>query len=76
MSAEPRKLTVTKQFSFGPAPHGCEIACEVQLKFSVPPQKPLAVGLESVLNLLAPDAKPIDFSKRPKGSRICDSAEW
>jgi hypothetical protein len=47
-------FTATKQFSFGPAPHGCEVACEVRLKLSAAPQKPLAVGLESVLNLLAP----------------------
>jgi alpha-amylase len=48
------KITVMKRFSFGPAPHGCEVACEVRLKFSAPPQKPLAVGIESVINLLAP----------------------
>jgi hypothetical protein len=48
------KFTVAKRFSFGPAPHGCEVACEIHLKFSAPPQKPIAVGLESVLNLLAP----------------------
>ena len=50
------ELTVTKQFSFGPAPRGCEIACELRLKFKSPLQRPMAIGLESVANLLAPDA--------------------
>ena len=50
------ELAVTKQFSFGPAPRGCEIACELRLKFKSPLQRPMAVGLESVTNLLAPDA--------------------
>ena len=62
------KLTVTKRFSFGPAPHGCEVACEVHLKFSVPPQKPLAVGLESVLNLLAP-TEADRFFETPEGKQ-------
>ena len=59
-------LTVTKNFSFGPAPRGCEIACEVQLAFSAPPQKPLAIGLESVINLLAPCAED-RFFEIPSG---------
>ena len=62
------KLTVTKRFSFGPAPHGCEVACEVHLKFSMPPQKPLAVGLESVLNLLAP-TEADRFFETPEGKQ-------
>ena len=48
------KLLLVKQFSFSPAPHGFEAACEVILKFKETPEKPLAVGIESVINLLAP----------------------
>jgi 4-alpha-glucanotransferase len=60
------RVEVTKRLSFGPAPNGCEIACEVQLKFSAPPQKPLGVGLESVINLLAPAADD-RFFQTPNG---------
>src|SRR5262249_46462775 len=60
------KLQVTKRFSFGPAPNGCEIACEVQLGFNAPPQKPAAVGIESVINLLAPAAAD-RFFETPDG---------
>jgi alpha-amylase len=60
------RLAVNKNFSFGPAPNGCEIACEVQLAFSEPPQKPLAIGLESIINLLAPAAED-RFFETPGG---------
>jgi len=60
------RLAVNKNFSFGPAPNGCEIACEVQLAFSAPPQKPLAIGLESIINLLAPAAED-RFFETPGG---------
>jgi hypothetical protein len=48
------RLAITKRFTFGPAPGGCEVACEVRLSYTVPPQKPFAIGIESVVNLLAP----------------------
>jgi len=38
------KLLLVKQFSFSPAPHGFEAACEVTLKFKETLEKPLAVG--------------------------------
>ncbi len=53
-SAAGVELFVTKHFSFGPAPHGCEVACEVRMQLKAPLEKPLAIGLESVVNLLAP----------------------
>jgi 4-alpha-glucanotransferase len=62
------KICVSKRFSFGPAPQGCEIACEVQLDFSSNPQEPLAVGVESVVNLLAP-SEPDRFFDTPDGPR-------
>ena len=66
-SSEPvAKLKVTKHFSFGPAPNGCEVACEVQLKFTGPPQESVAVALESVINLLAPTADD-RFFETPTG---------
>ena len=59
-------LSVTKHFSFGPAPRGCEIACEVQMKLNAPLEKPVAIGLESVVNLLAP-TEPDRFFETPGG---------
>src|SRR5690349_18404600 len=48
------KLSLTKRFTFGPAPGGCEIACELGLKLKEPLDRPLIIGLESVVNFLAP----------------------
>jgi len=47
------KVLLIKQYSFGPAPHGCEVACEISLKLKEPLEKPVAIGIESVINLLA-----------------------
>jgi alpha-amylase len=47
-------LTLTKRFSFGSAPRGIEVACEISLRMAEPLSRPLAIGLESVINLLAP----------------------
>ena len=60
------KMLLTKQYSFGPAPHGCEVACELGLKLKVPLEKPVAIGIESVINLLAP-AEPDRFFETPTG---------
>lgn len=60
------ELSVTKHFSFGPAPRGCELACELRLKFKSPIERSLAVGLESVVNLLAPNAAD-RFFETPNG---------
>jgi 4-alpha-glucanotransferase len=60
------KMLLTKQYSFGPAPHGCEVACEIGLKLKVPLEKPVAIGIESVVNLLAP-AEPDRFFETPTG---------
>jgi hypothetical protein len=59
-------LLLTKRFSFGPAPRGCEVACEIHLKLKVPLEKSIAVGVESVINLLAP-AEPDRFFETPSG---------
>jgi hypothetical protein len=59
-------LTVTKQLSLGPAPRGCEVACELRIKFQSPVEGPLAIGLESVVNLLAPNAEN-RFFETPDG---------
>jgi 4-alpha-glucanotransferase len=48
------KLLLLKQFTFGPAPRGCEVACEVSLKLKEPLEKPVAIGIESIVNMLAP----------------------
>ena len=61
-----RRLSLAKRFTFGPAPQGCEIACEIGLKLKQPLEKPVAVGIESIINLLAP-AEPDRFFETPKG---------
>ena len=47
-------VDVTKRFSFGPAPNGCEISCEVGLKLKQPIEHAVMIGVETVVNLLAP----------------------
>ncbi len=59
-------LEVTKRFSFGAAPRGCEVACEIAVKCKHSPARPLAVGLESIVNLLAPN-EPDRFFETPEG---------
>ncbi|HMI50735.1 MAG TPA: alpha-amylase/4-alpha-glucanotransferase domain-containing protein [Candidatus Saccharimonadales bacterium] len=48
-------VSLIKRFSFGPAPNGFEVACEIGIKLKQPLEKPVAVGIESVINLLAPN---------------------
>jgi hypothetical protein len=48
------RFAVTKKFSFAPAPRGCEVACEIKMTLDAPLKKRVAIGLESVVNLLAP----------------------
>jgi alpha-amylase len=64
-ASAPRVL-LTRQYSFGPAPHGCEVACEISLKLKEPLEKPVAIGIESIVNLLAP-AEPDRFFETPAG---------
>jgi alpha-amylase len=47
-------VDVIKRFSFGPAPNGCEISCEVGLKLKQSLDRAVMVGIETVVNLLAP----------------------
>jgi 4-alpha-glucanotransferase len=63
--AAPR-LSLAKRFSFGPAPNGCEVGCEIGLKLKESLPKPIAVGIESVINLLAP-SEPDRFFETPTG---------
>ena len=60
------KLLLTKQYSFGPAPNGCEVACEISVKLKELLEKPVAIGIESVINLLAP-AEPDRFFETATG---------
>ena len=60
------RLSVAKRLSFGPAPHGCEVGCEIGVKLASALAKPFAVGIESVINLLAP-AEPDRFFETPSG---------
>jgi hypothetical protein len=59
-------LSLSKRFSFAPAPNGCEVACEIGLKLQQPLAKPIAVGIESIINFLAP-AEPDRFFETPTG---------
>ncbi len=65
-SAAAPVLSLAKRFIFGPAPQGCEVDCEIGLKLKQPLSRPIAVGIESVINLLAP-AEPDRFFEAPKG---------
>lgn len=60
------RLTMAKSFSFGPAPRGCEVALELGLRLTEPLTKPMAVGVESIINLLAP-TEPDRFFETPVG---------
>jgi 4-alpha-glucanotransferase len=60
------KLLLVKKFTFGAAPVGCEVACEINLKVKAPLERPIALGIESVINLLAP-TEPDRFFETSKG---------
>jgi 4-alpha-glucanotransferase len=59
-------LSLAKRFSFGAAPYGCEVGCEIGLKLKHPLAEPIHVGIESIINLLAP-SEPDRFFETPKG---------
>ncbi|HXJ45408.1 MAG TPA: alpha-amylase/4-alpha-glucanotransferase domain-containing protein [Candidatus Dormibacteraeota bacterium] len=48
-------FSLTKRFTFGPAPNGCEVACEIGIKLKEPLERAVMIGIESVINLLAPN---------------------
>lgn len=60
------RLSVRKHFSFDRAPRGCELACEVRLALGAALKQPVAVGIESVINLLAP-GEPDRFVETASG---------
>jgi len=66
--ANPPRLILAKRFLFGPAPHGCEVSCDISLSLSEPLTRPLRVGLESVVNFLAP-TEPDRFFETSWGPR-------
>jgi 4-alpha-glucanotransferase len=47
-------VSVSKRYSFSPAPGGCEVSCEVGLKLKEPLDRAVIVGVETIVNLLAP----------------------
>jgi len=51
----PTPVSVTKRYSFSPAPGGCEVSCEVGLKLKEALDRGVIVGIETVVNLLAPN---------------------
>src|SRR5205823_370887 len=66
-SASP-KLLLLKQYAFSPATSGFEAACVITLKCKETLEKPVAVGIESVINLLAP-TEPDRFFETPLGKK-------
>ena len=60
------KLLLFKHFSFNSLQDGFEVACEIQLKLKELLEKPVAVGIESIINLLAP-TEPDRFFETPDG---------
>jgi 4-alpha-glucanotransferase len=65
-------VDVTKRFSFGPAPNGCEVSCEVGLKLKQPVDRAVMVGIETVVNLLAPNEgdRFFETASGPQGLRF------
>jgi 4-alpha-glucanotransferase len=65
-------VTVTKLFSFGPAPGGCEISCEVGLKLKETVDRAVMIGIEAIINLLAPTQSDRFFetASGPEGLRF------
>ncbi len=65
-------VDITKRFSFGPAPNGCEMSCEVGLKLKQPVDRAVIVGIETVINLLAPTESDrfIETVAGPQGLRF------
>jgi 4-alpha-glucanotransferase len=64
--ANPSRITIAKHFFFGPAPRGCEISCDVRASVSAPLSRSLRLGIESVVNFLAPTAGD-RFFETPSG---------
>ena len=60
------RLVLFKNFSFNPCPKGFEVVCEIRLKLKELLGKPVAVGIESIINLLAP-TEPDRFFETPNG---------
>jgi 4-alpha-glucanotransferase len=65
-SANPPRIAISKHFFFGPAPRGCEISCDVRATVSAPLARSLRLGIESVINFLAPTANDRCF-ETPSG---------
>lgn len=59
-------LLITKRYSFWPAPRGCEVALELGVKLKEVLSSPVVVGVESILNFLAP-SEPDRFFESPSG---------
>ena len=71
-TGEAVSVDITKRFSFGPAPNGCEMSCEVGLKLKQSVDRAVIVGIETVINLLAPTESDrfIETVAGPQGLRF------
>ena len=54
---DPCSLKIEKYFSFGPTPQGCEVSCDLVLTLSQRLARTCRVGIESIVNFLAPDSE-------------------
>jgi alpha-amylase/alpha-mannosidase (GH57 family) len=65
-------ISLTKRFSFGPAPRGCEVACEVGIKLKQTLDRALILGIESIVNFLAPkeDDRFFETADGPRNLRF------
>jgi 4-alpha-glucanotransferase len=59
-------LSLVKRLSFASAPSGIEVACELNVRLAEPLARSVAIGIESVINLLAP-VEPDRFIETPSG---------
>jgi hypothetical protein len=82
---------LSKSFSFGPAPHGCEVACEISLRHFRNAQEnavaatsgdasqaagSIAIGIESIINFLAPTADDRFFESGTRKENLRFSGEF
>ncbi len=68
-------VEITKRFSFGPAPDGCEVSCEVGLRLKQPLDRAVIVGIETIINLLAPTEDDRFFETPTGPTRLRFSGE-
>jgi len=86
-SQDNQDWSVEKKFSFGPSDDGFDITCDLKLRRRAPGSASVHVGLEMVVNLLAPSAPdryfqsdgkrfPLRWSAAVPGGELRVADEW